>query len=92
MPARRRATPRDTRKQDPGGDFEARSGILLLFSFAVSQKIPTANMHVTQVWFGGMGIQKNSIFGSKTTARAVEMENGNPSKKKMLGSGFEPRT
>ena len=96
-PARRRATPRDTRKHAPGGDFEARSVSLLLFSFAVRQKTPMASLHATQVWFGGMNIKKNNISDSNTTARAgmparaAEMENVNFSKK-MLGSGFEPRT
>ena len=48
VPARRRGVPWGTRKQARGGDFEARSAILLLFSFAVSQKIPVESMHATQ--------------------------------------------
>ena len=54
VPARPRQVPWDTRKQARGGDFEAHSGVLILVSFAVSQNIPMATMHATQVWFGDM--------------------------------------
>ena len=97
VPARRRAVPWDTRNQCRGGDFEGHSWVLMLFSFAVSQKIPMASVHATQVWFGDMEIKKNSIFCFETTARAgmperaVEMKNEN-FRKKMVRWGTEPRT
>ena len=83
VPARRRGVPWGTQKQARGGDFEAPSGILILFSFAVSQTTPMASLHATQVWFVGMNIPKNSIPDFISTARAgmparaVAMENGN---------------
>ena len=64
VPGRRRGVPWDTRKQGRGGDFEARSWVLMLLSFAVSQKIPMASMHATQVWFGDMKTPKQQHFFS----------------------------
>ena len=58
VPTQRRQVPWDTQKQARGGDFEAHSGVLILVSFAVSQNIPMATMHVTQVWFGDMKIKR----------------------------------
>ena len=90
VPARRRGVPWGTRKQARGGDFEAPSGILILFSFAVSQTTPMASLHATQVRFVGTNIPKNSIPDFISTARAavparaVEMKNRDFSKKKML--------
>ena len=91
VPARRRGVPWGTRKQARGGDFEAPSGILILFSFAVSQTTPMASLHATQVWFVCMNIPKSSIPDFISTARAavperaVEMKNRDFSKKKCSG-------